>query len=97
VADEQTTSVEEQVEKAMDVYRGLTDAEREQVFRNMVRAVAVFGRKRDVDPLVSFADDIAMTVRLRLVPGYQDAVHDAQTRLWDPAEGLDVDEVLKQP
>lgn len=97
MADEHTTHIDEQVERAMDVYRGLTDAEREQVFRNTIRTVAVFGRTRDVDPLVRLADDVAMTVRLRLVPGYQDAVHEAQTRLWDPAEAMDVDEVLKQP
>lgn len=92
-----TPVADEAVERAMTVYRGMTETEREQVFRSLAGAVAAFGRTQDVDALAAFADDVAMTVRLRLVPGYQDAVHDAQTRLWDHGTALDVDEVLKQP
>lgn len=96
MAVEQTPDIEKAVEQAVDVYRGMTEAEREQLFRGLAGAVAAFGRARDVDPLVAFADDVAMTIRMRRLPGYQDAVHDGQTRLWDADAALDVDEVLKQ-
>lgn len=97
MAAEHTHDTDDAVERALDVYREMRETEREQMFRDLAGVVAAFGRTRDVDPLVRFADDVAMTIRLRLVPGYQDSLHEAQTRLWDSAKGVDVDEVLKQP
>ena len=94
---EQTRVADEAVERAMEMYRGMTDTEREQVFRNLVGAVAEFGRTRDVDALTRFADAVAMTIRMRLIPGYQDRVHASQSRTSGYEVGLDVDEVLKQP
>ena len=96
MTDEHTEVTDEAVEGAMEMYRSMTDAEREQVFRNLAGAVADFGRTRDVDALTRFADDVAMTIRMRLIPGYQDRVHASQSRTSGYEQGLDVDEVLKQ-
>jgi hypothetical protein len=93
---EQTPEIEKAVEDAMTVYREMTEAEREHLFSGMARAVAAFGRSRDVDPLVAFADDVAMTIRMRRLPGYQDRVHASQSRATRYEDAQDVDEVLKQ-
>ena len=46
VTNAQTPATDGAIEQAMAVYRGMTDTEREQVFRSLTGAVADFGRTR---------------------------------------------------
>lgn len=68
------------VERAVGVYRGMTESEREHVFRETAAAVAEFDLTGDSEPLTVFAAGLVLTIQMRLIPGYQDAVHASQLR-----------------
>jgi hypothetical protein len=86
------------VVKAMRLYDDvLNEDERRGIFQNLIRAVAAANDTGDNAPLVAFAESLKLTVRLRLIPEYQQAMRDSQNR--PPAryeDCVDVTEMLAE-
>lgn len=82
--------------KAMRLYDDiLDDQERRGIFQTTACAVVSYFGDGDPDHLTRFAESLAMTVRMRLIPEYQQAVREARNR--PPAryeDAFDVEDVL---
>ena len=84
------------VVKAMGLYDDiLDDEERRGIFQTTACAVVSFFEDGNPDHLTHFAESLATTVRLRLIPEYHQAVREARNRPAPRYEDcLDVEDVI---
>jgi hypothetical protein len=81
---------------AMEVIDTMLPEERREMLRGLCRAVTAYQQTSDLDLLAKYAHDVGVTLRMRAMPDYTDALRRGQ-QLPPPPEGrTDLDEVLKQ-
>jgi hypothetical protein len=88
------TADDAEVRRALEVWGNSTPAEQRELVTGLFEAVTAYERTKDVDHLVSFADSVGVTVRLRQVPEYVDAARAVSPS--KPEETVDVREMLRE-
>ena len=77
---------EAMIAQAMDVWDALTAEEQREVFRSLAAVVSAYGRTKDVDALVRFAESVDGMVRLESTTGLRQAIRDTRDAPGAPAQ-----------
>ena len=95
-AHPETIADDPRAEAALQVVDAMLPEEQREMLRGLCRAVTAYQRTSDLDLLAKYAHDVGVTLRMRTIPEYVEALRRGQQLPPPPAGRTGLDEVLKQ-